>query len=329
MKIKYDIKLSLVLDKTISEIWDIDAIVSKKGHYAAGVDTDTSIAAMYAARDLRRYRFTPAGRSISLRQFYGIRKTVDEDYIHIHRLNYMVYTVVQDMHDWIEDEHLKTFNTERYWRMIERTFTDYQHKHRALMEKAAWNTVQDHVRLATNEVYPLVEPFENAIRDYLIQKRVKMVAAGQKDDITLLKKVYVCLMFIAALRNTRRNFFDDFGQKYGIDFTSDFAYSDISSISRNYVCMMQQLGVRFTLDKDGDSVLLGADPSENSRVNNAWSDIVDVVTNGKLMDKVALDAINMNPESKAEYESLIAKADEKELNERIGDLSSKFKVNKL
>ena len=93
--------------------------------------------------------------------------------------------------------------------------------------------------------------------------------------------------------------------------------------------MMQQLGVRFTEDDDGDPILLGANMNDSVRVNCAWTDIVDIVTDDELMDRIALDAINMNPKSKAEYEAIIAKADAKELNVRIGDLSTKYKVNKL
>lgn len=329
MKVKYMIKINLVLDKTISEIWDIDSVVSKKGHNVAGIDQETSIAAMYVAKELRKYRFTPAGKMLSLHQFNSIRQHICEEFIHMHRLNYMAYTVIQEMHDWMEDEKLKTFNTERYWRMIERTFTDYQRRHREQLDPVSWSTVQDHVRLATNEMFPQVVHLETAIRDSLINRRKEMLAAGQIDDITLLKKTYCCLLFIAALRNTRMNMFNDYSVKYGVDFTPDFKYADISDIGKNYVNMMHQLGVRFTLDKDGDNVLLGADLNESPRVNAAWSKIVEIVTNDKLMDQIALDAINMNPDAKAEYDARIAKSDEKELSERIGDLSKKFNVKKL
>ena len=187
MKVTYKIDLSLVFKKTIDEILGIDSQVRVAGgskNY--GIDQAVGIAAMYAAKELRKYRISLEGRKLQYEQFLHLRKRMGEEYIHIHRLNYMVYTVIQDMHDWMEDEGLKNFNTERYWKKIERTFSDYQKAHRQMTDSVAWSTVQDHVRLVYDAVSPKIEPLENAVRDFLIWKRPEMVAQGQKDDITLL-----------------------------------------------------------------------------------------------------------------------------------------------
>ena len=93
--------------------------------------------------------------------------------------------------------------------------------------------------------------------------------------------------------------------------------------------MMEQLGVRFEKDKDNDYVIKGVDFNNSLRVNSAWDTIVNVVTDENIMDATALAAINMNPKVKADYEAIIAKEEEKELSQAIGDLSTKFKVSSL
>ena len=65
------------------------------------------------------------------------------------------------------------------------------------------------------------------------------------------------------------------------------------------------------------------------RVSFTWDKIVSIVTDDEKMNDAALAAINMNPETKAEYEKAIAKEDEKMLNDAIVDLSSKFKVGRI
>lgn len=330
MNARYEIQLSLIKDKTLSEIKRIDFDVRRKGgSKQAGIEQKVAIAAMYVSKELNRYNFTSAGLSITLDQFYKLRVLVGQEFIHLHRLNYMTYMIIRDTYDWMEEKGYFTPNVKRYWKKIEQTFTDYQKAHKAQIDSHAWATIQDHVRLASNTIQPLIEPLEFSIRDYLIQKRAPMLAEGQKDDITLLIKVQTGILFCAALRNTFKRFFGGCRQKYGCDFSVDFKYADISSIGRNFVWMMEQHGVRFTKDDDGDFILKGIRMDDSLRVEQAWNAIVDIVTDEDLMDKTAMDAINMNPETKADFERNVEKINEQEIQGKIEDLSSKFKVTKL
>ena len=327
---EYTINLSLIKDMTLAEIKRIDFEVrSKGGSKNTEIDQNIAIEAMYACKELRKYNFTKEGISITLDRFYKLRVLVGQEFIHLHRLNYMTYRNICDTHDWLEDKGLLTSNAKRYWKKVEQTFENYQKAHYAQLDQSAWGTIQDHVRLAYNTIQPLIEPLEFAVRDYLIQKRNPMVAAGQKDDITLLTKVQTGILFCAALRNTFNRYFDGCRKKHGCDFSVDFKYADISPIGRNFVWMMEQLGVKFVKDADGDYILKGVVMEDSLRVEQAWNAIVDVVTDEDLMDKTALEAINMNPETKADYERIIEKDKEREVKEAIGDLSSKFKVTKL
>ena len=136
-------------------------------------------------------------------------------------------------------------------------------------------------------------------------------------------------MFCAATRNSREDYFRRCIEKWGVDFSFDYTYTDLQSVIRNLVWMMEQLGVRFEKDKDNDYVIKGVDFNNSLRVNSAWDTIVNVVTDEGIMDETALAAINMNPKVKADYDAIIAKEEEKELSQAIGDLSTKFKVSSL
>ena len=330
MKVTYNIDLTLVHDRTIGEIESICYMVNGKGGGKnAGIDQKLSIAALYIWKELKPYKFYGNGKKLTVREFYGLRNVIQREFIHIHRLNYMAYSTVQDMYDWLEDSHLLNYNVNGYWKKIERTFDTYLKLHRARTDQPTWNLIQDHVRLASDEVKPLVPELEVSIRDYLIAHRPGMLAVMQKDDIALLTKVQTGLMFCAALRNTRKNFFKDIIEEYGVDFSSDFTYADITSIGRNFVSMAEQLGVKFSKDKDGDYILKGVVVDGSVRVDAAWNNIVKIVTDDELMDQLVLKAIEMNPECKKDYEATLAREEEKMMVDAMGDLSTKFKVTKL
>lgn len=330
MSIKYEIDLKLVMDKPLGEIKNTSLLVkSKGGSVKAGVDQKFGMACMYVWNQLERLDFTSIGLQLTLRDFYQLNGKFGEEFIHIHRLNYMMYNVILRLFDYMEEKKLLNSNVKRYWKKIDKAVKDYYTIYKSLLDEETWCAVDDHMRLAFNKVEPLLEPLEKSIRDYLIQKRPQMLEVRQRDDITLLTKLQGALMFCAATRNSREDYFRRCIEKWGVDFSFDYTYTDLQSVIRNLVWMMEQLGVRFEKDKDNDYVIKGVDFNNSLRVNFAWDTIVNVVTDENIMDATALAAINMNPKVKADYEAIIAKEEEKELSQAIGDLSSKFKVSSL
>lgn len=330
MKVKYDINLGLVKDMTVFDVRRIkNDVLKSNGSSNAGIDQNLAIAAMFVCKELERYKFTSLGLKLTIEMFYNLRVKFGEEFIHIHRLNFMAYRNVRDTYDWLEEKKMLTPNVKRFWKKVDKAFSDYQSVHKSQIEHSSYVTVQDHVRLASDLIQPLIEKLEVSIRDYLIQNRNQMMSSGQIDDIALLTKVQTGIMFCAALRNTYNNFLKDCTDKYGVDLTPDYAYADISSIGRNFVWMMEQLGVKFDKDKDGDFILKGIDMESSMRVESAWDAIVNVVTDEKVMDETALAAINMNPKCKAEYERILAREDEANMVKAMGDLGRKFKVGRL
>lgn len=328
--ITYTINTMLAKDMTIGEIFEMaNKIKAKGGVQNAGIDRDLGFAVLYLRNELLSYRFNEKGYKHNVSDFYQMRKMVDEDFLQNHRLNYVTYYVVQDIADWLDDKKKLRFTVKKFWSKAEDVFKLYQHKHRRMVDQSTWSTIQDHMALVWGVVYPRIEPLEFAIRDYLIQKRGIIQECGQKDDITLLSKVYSALMFCAALRNTRRNFFNNIYNDKGFDLSPFFEYSDIDSVCLNFVRMMQTMGIKFKQDSDGDDVPIGVDVNQSVRVESEWNNIVYILTDKELMDERALAAINMNPNTKAEYEAIIAAADRREMKDAIERLKQKQKVSKL
>lgn len=340
-KLVYTIKPSLVKDMTVSEVFSLaHRIETGGGAKKLGIDRDLGFAAQFVRNELRRYRFSPKGVGTKVEDFYRMRKIIDEDYIHIHRMSYVTYDVIQDFADWMDDRKMLTFSVKKYWTQAEKVFMEYQRKHRGMVEHCVWMTILDNMRMVYDLVRPCIEPLENAVRDYLIQKRQQIIDSGQKDDIALLSKVYVALMFCAALRNTRRNHFQRQYEQVGIDVSVDFAYADIDAVSRFFVRMMESVGIHFHKDNDGDDVPDGVDVGQSVRVESEWNKVVAIVTDADLMDETALDAINMNPETKKDYEAIMARSEaqakaikerqeKQELEEALDRLRQHQKVGSL
>ena len=238
----FEINTLLVKDMSIREITSL--VLSIKSGKNKDVDEKLSLAARFVYQDLKRYRFTDAGMLLTFERFCQCRQSVCHDFMEIHRLNHFVYSSIQRVCDWLDDKGMMTANARRYFKKIERCYGDYQSAHMKLIDLASYRTVQDHLMLANNHITPLIEPLENSIRDYIISKRSQMLECGQKDDVILLTKIHAALMFCAALRNTRMGFFEKRQEEYGVDFSCDYTYADIGGAARNFVWMMEQLGVK-------------------------------------------------------------------------------------
>lgn len=329
-KVSYTINTSLVKDKTVGDVFQlVNRIERAGGAERIGVDRDLGIAAQWVRNELIKYRFNEKGFRHTVADFYRMHKMVAEDFIHNHRLNYMTFYTVRDVCDWLDDKGKLVFTAKSFWKKIDRIFSDYQQKHKSMVDHCVWMTINDHMGFAYNTIAEHIEPLENAIRDYLIQHRSEIIACKQKDDITLLAKTYLCLLFCAALRNTKRNFFNNILEQKGFDLSVDYTYADIEGVSRNFVFLMQTLGIKFCKDDDGDDVPIGVDIAKSVRVESEWNNIVRKLTDADLMDEMAIKAINLNPETKADYENILAKQEKVELDKAIEDLKTMPNVKVL
>lgn len=330
-KVTYEIDTTFMKDMTIGEVLkEAQKIVKAKGNAErAGMTKQRGIAIIYVYDLIKHDIFDNRGLAIKVGDYHWMRRTASDDFIQIHRLNHICYKYVQDFADQLDDKKMLTFTSKRFWQKIEGVFQKYQQAHKVHIDRGAWAAVQDYTLLVYNVVYPFFEPLENAVRDYLIQHRSEILMSGQKDDISMLTKCYVALMFFAGMRNTRINFFINQMQNHGFDISNDFRYANLDLMCNHFIGMMESFGLKFTLDKDGDKVPVGVDISNSIRANSEWNKIVSVLTNEELMDAKALEAINLNPMVKADYEKLIAADEQKEMDAAIEELKQMSNVKAL
>lgn len=325
MVMKITIDTRLVKDKTVREVERIDYEVSVRKN--TGFCTpDVAAAAIFVWRQIRSYRYTQAGENLTIETLTNIARNVRNEFIHLHRVNYMTFFTIQAFYDWIDEKNLGTYNVRKYWSKCERAFSDYQRMHSAQLDRHTWMTVQDHMVLANSVIDEKREELFPVIRDYMIQKRRSMVEAGQKDDIELLHRIQVCLLFLAASRSTHKAFFLDIAKKHGVDFSSEFRYADLEKMRLNFIWMCEQMGVRFTKDKDADYALVGIDIDKSVRVEGAWDAVVSIITDPDIMDDAAKKAIEMNPETRKDYQACMEIAEKKAVEKMLDNVDGNFKI---
>lgn len=326
----YEINTMLVKDMSIGKVFET-ALKIEGERRARGkvecVTPEVALAVIYLRNEFINYHFSEKGHKLTVEQFYGMRKIASDDFIQIHRINHLAHTMIQNLADWLDDKGMLTFTAKRYWNKVEAIFDRYQKEHaRRCQTKEAWSAIQDHTLIVYNAVHPFLEPLENAMRDYLIQKRSELLSAGQKDDIIMIAKTYSALIFLAVMRNTRNNFFSKMYENHGFDISSDFTYANLDGMLGNTVSMMKAFGLKFEKDKDGDEVPAGVDVSRSVKVDSVWNKIVRIMTDEVLMDQMALEAINRNPAVKKDYDALINKAEQEELDEAVEKLKEQYNI---
>ena len=327
----------LVAYKTVREVERIDFAIQKAGGCAkAGIDQKEGIAAMYVWKQIRAYRYTDKGTQMTTEKLLEIAQDTRVHFIQQHIINYTAFNVLVEFYDWLRAKKILTKCAEGFWRKVQRTFEDYQRGQKSFTEHQTWMLFLDHMWLSYETIRPQVKLLETTIRDYLIQHRKDIIEAGQRDDIEILQKAATCFILLTAMQKSYHDYFRDIIQTHGVDFSCEFRYADLSKMIRNAIWMCEQLGVRFGTDKDGDTILLGVNINDSVRVTSTWSKIVDTLGDADLLDKTAEDAINLNPETKKEYEEKLAEAkafaaeeDERRLVESLDMLGEKFNLKKV
>lgn len=327
------VDISVVADKTIREIERMDYSIQRAGGcQPAGISQKEGIAAMYLWKKVRGFRYTDKGTRLTVRELIGIADDARSRFLQQHIINYAAFYVTQYFYDWLCDKRKITKSSEGFWRKAFRVMNDYMDAHMSYLDKQTWMFFQDHMRLSFDAIKPEIDAMEVSIRDYLIQHRNDILSSGQADDITLLQKAAVCIIFLSAMNHSYRDYFTDIINAHGVDFSSEFRYAELSKMSRNVVWMCESIGIRFSKDKDGDMVFTGVNINDSVRVNSQWSMIVNKLGDADFLDATAMHAISLNPEEKKKYDDEIARLqaekDEREYAENLNMLETKYNVKK-
>lgn len=188
------------------------------------------------------------------------------------------------------------------------------------MEKEAWYTMQDHLRISYDILSPRLEKVYETIRDYMIR-------LGWK-NIEVKARIETALLVAKVAKHSFRAFFKEFEESCGCDFSKGFEYADLHLMVKYFSQMSESLGFVMTKDRFGLPDIDNFDCDANQRVKWAWQDFIKDLQDNDLMDESALRAINLNPKVAEDYHKLIAEEEQQQMDKSVDKLSEKFKVTK-
>ena len=332
---------NVVADKTVREVERIDAAIQqyikehggKKANFDAacqsvGVTMEVGASAIFVWNMIRRYRYTSDGEWLTIQQVQDLKKEAMNGFVHQHALNYAAHQRIFDFHDWlVEKNRIGRFSkTDSYWRKLERDYQEYQDYIVGSNDLSSRSLFADHMRLSYNNIAGLLDQMEVTVRDYLIQHRPNMIAAGQTDDIATLQRVTVCMYVIAAMQQAFIEYFLDIAKEEGIDFSIDFRYADLQKMGRNFIYMCEAQGVRFCTVNGNERKLVGIDIHQSVRVNAIWNRIIDILSDKELANETASRAIDINPKAQEKYADIFAEYDAKEEAQKRAEMEDGFKM---
>lgn len=344
------VNTEIVADKTVREVEQINTRIQeeivRRGGIAAikaglseqiGIPQDVANAAMVVWSRIGKFAYTDEGTQLTIGELNAIAEETRCLFVEQHVLNYAAFYLIQGYYDWLVEKKLITrfSKTEGYWRKVEREFRDYEQEGFGRNEKVSQMVFKDFVTQSFGNIEPLTESLEVAARDYLIQHRAAMVAAGQKDDIAQLQKAVVCLYFLSLMQKHYVDFFLEIVQEHGVDFSAEFIYADLHKMTLNFVYMCEAQGLKFATVDARAKHLLGVEVEKSVRVNAILKAITDTLHNDDLGDETADRAIAMNPKFDDIYPDLAAedrarreKKKQQEMEEGFKMLAEKYKVTK-
>lgn len=238
----------------------------------------------------------------------------------IHRLNYVMHDATLAVYDILEREGKMRFTVKKEMNEAERVWNVYVGEHRKAIERTAWSTLQDHLRLTNDTLMPYIEKVYESIRDYMIRLGMR--------DVEVKARCQVALLLMKVVGHSFKAFFRDFERECGADYTKCFEIDDTSAIDGHFASLCNAIGIRTEKDQYGYYVLAGFDPEQSQRFRWAWNDLIRAFRDDDLMDEAAKKAIGLNPEVQKEYSHILEEKEREVFEEGVDRLSEKFNVKK-
>ena len=326
LKVEYD--LSLTDDMTVREVERVYYEFKKRGFKEDDPDLTLKVSALKMWKTIEKLRFTDEGTRMKIRDLREKAVVARSEFIIIHRVNFSAYSCMTDFYDWCEEKRRLSTNAKRYWKKTEETFRLYQSAHKAIQEYTTWCVLQDHLRLVDDAVKAASVRLEPSITNVFISQRGGKPVKGQLDDIELLAKASVVLLWMRVIRHSYAKFFKEQMLIDGVDFSYDFKYADLSGMSRNFCWMLQQMGVKLVDDKNGDKVLAVFSVDNSSVIETEWNKVMAVVNDDDLVDEKAREAIGMNEKVREKYAQTLKAIDDERMEKEFERLGSVYKVVK-
>lgn len=257
---------------------------------------------------------------ITFGEFYDYHERAQVQFIIIHRVNYIMHQAMITVYDLLEKNGSLKFMVKKNHLEAEKVWRAYEEPRRKQMEKEAWYTMQDHLRISYDILSPRLEKVYETIRDYMIR-------LGWK-NIEVKARIETALLVAKVAKHSFRAFFKEFEESCGCDFSKGFEYADLHLMVKYFSQMSESLGFVMTKDRLGLPDIDNFDCDANQRVKWAWQDFIKDLQDNDLMDESALRAINLNPKVAEDYHKLIAEEEQQQMDKSVDKLSEKFKVTK-
>ena len=238
----------------------------------------------------------------------------------IHRVNFILHECMVQVYDALERDKRLKFGVKKAVGEAERPWNTYMNDRRQMIEKTAWYTMQDHLRLAYDAVSPYLEKVYESIRDY-------MISLGYR-DVEIKARCAVVFLMAKVCGHTFRHFFEEYENECGIDYLRCFDDDDLRPMVSLFDNLCSVLGIGTEKDKHGFYQLKGFNPEKNQRFLWAWDDLIKALRDDDLMDDAAKKAIDLNPAVQKEYMQILDEENRKQVDAGIEQLSGKYKVTK-
>lgn len=239
----------------------------------------------------------------------------------LHRVNYMLHECMIEVINVLEKEGRFRFSVKKAYNEADKVWDKYYHDRRRKIEDSAWYTLSDHLRLSDNAISPFREKVYEAIRDGMIGRGIR--------DVELKGRCAVFFLMGKVAGHSFRHFFEDFERESGVDYSCCFSDDDIYGMVEDFAKVCELLGIGTEKDEHGFLRLSEYDPEKSQRFCWAWDRLIAAIRDDDLMDMTAKNAIEMNPETKKEYEHVLAEQERDRYNDSLLQLGEKYNVKKL
>ena len=239
----------------------------------------------------------------------------------IHRLNNIMHDAMTNVYDILEREKKMRFAVKREMNNAEKVWNTYIGEHRRSIERSAYYTMLDHLRLASDAVSPYIEKVYEAIRDYMIRLGMR--------DVEIKARCQVAMLLMKVNGHSFKAFFRDFERESGVDYSKCYNFNNLSAMCGHFVSMCNAIGIKTAKDKYGYDIIDGFDPENNQRFLWAWDDFIKILRDDELMDETAKKAIALNPDIEKEYLHVLNEENEKEVSAELEKLGEKYKIGSL
>lgn len=231
-------------------------------------------------------------------------------FIVIHRVNNYAYDTCIRVFDEMEKRNIMRFTAKHLCKKLDTIWNNYIGTIRENTDRSTFMLLQDNFRIATDYVRPNIDTLITAIRDYYISKGVR--------DTVFVAEAEAAMLLLKICTHSYKNFFIDFKEVCGVDFSSGFMYANMEQFDSVFHELCKHLGL-----------VTDIDIFDNCRCSSAWNDMMETIRNDELMDEAAGKAIHFNPSVEIKYKKELSEIEKKETESKLSELSEKFKVSKL